>query len=105
MKINKKLLAQKIVRLHQALYDDLKIIANTIDIEDNFWEINESRKIAFVHLAEVANIPIPPLHYYESMRHFALNYACQSTESLNQKHQINIDTIKIWLEEINIATN
>lgn len=49
MKINEKLLAQKIVRLHQALYDDLGIIANTIDIEDKFWEIHESRKIAFVH--------------------------------------------------------
>ena len=105
MEINQKLLAQKIVKLHQAISDNLGVIANTINLEDNFWETHESHKIAFVHLAEVANIPIYPMIYYESMRHFALNYACKSTESLNLKHQTIIDSVNIWLDNIKLIAN
>ena len=105
METNQKILAQKIIRLHQDLCNALEAIANSINIEDKFLETHESHKIAFLHLAEVANIPICPMIYYESMRHFALNYACESTDSLNLKHQSRVNLVESWLNEIRTVAN
>ena len=67
--------------------------------------MHESHKTAFSHLAEVAHIPVIPMHYYESMRHFALNYACRSTDELNKRHQNKVDLVESWLKKINTVAN
>lgn len=101
MNINLHNLANRILFLHSEIDTAFGTIANyPRECDEDFYHKLHCDRSAFNELARLAEMPVEPPLYWQSMQHFIELYNLEASDATNARHQANIKPVERWLEDL-----